>query len=125
MTLSTYEHTLMNGWEEVFKKSQLTLWIMLALKEGPKHMAAIKEFVLKLTNGTLEADDQSMYRALRRYAEAELVVFSSEPGDSGPDRKVYKLTAAGSKVLDAFLERNIRSVFYKPSVVKLIERREK
>jgi PadR family transcriptional regulator, regulatory protein PadR len=125
MTLSTYEHTLLNGWEEVFKKSQLTLWIMLALKEGPKHMAAIKEFVLKLTNGTLEADDQSMYRALRRYAEAELVVFSNEPGDSGPDRKVYNLTASGSKVLDAFLERNIRSVFYKPNVIKLIERREK
>jgi hypothetical protein len=26
---------LLNAWEETYKKGQLTLWIFLALKEGP------------------------------------------------------------------------------------------
>lgn len=108
------------GWEEVFKKGQLTLWIMLALKDGPKHMAEVRQFVGELTAGNVEADDQSMYRALRRYHDAEMVEFMMEPNEDGPDRKVYGLTEIGYRVLGAFLQRNIE-VFYKPAVKKLVE----
>ncbi len=119
--LDSYERKLLDGWEEVFKKGQLTLWIMLALKDNPKHMTEIKQFVASLTLDRLQADNQSMYRALRRYYDAELVDISIEPNDSGPDRKVYGLTETGYRVLEAFLDRNIR-LFYKPQVKKLIER---
>lgn len=122
MKLDPYEQKLLDGWEEVFKKGQLTLWIMLALKDGAKHMAEIKHFILTATNGNLTADDQSMYRALRRYYDAEMVDFTQEPGKSGPDRKVYKLTSTGAKILQKFIKHNFTDVFYKPTIKQLIER---
>jgi PadR family transcriptional regulator, regulatory protein PadR len=119
--MDNYEEKLLAGWEEVFKKGQLTLWIMLALKDGPKHMAEIKQFIAEATNGSLSADDQSMYRALRRYYDTEMVDFTQQPGKNGPDRKVYSLTQIGAEVLQNFIKRNITEVFYKPSLKQLIE----
>lgn len=118
--LDNYEQKLLDGWEEVFKKGQLTLWIMLALKDGPKHMTEIKDFIYKATNGNLTADDQSMYRALRRYYDTELVDFTQEPGKGGPDLKVYKITEVGLNVLKAFLKRNFIDVFYGQEIRSLI-----
>lgn len=118
----SYEQQLLEGWEEVFKKGQLTLWILLALKDGPKHMAEIKDFIAQSTNQVLTADDQSMYRSLRRYHDSELVEFMTEAGQNGPDRKVYGLTDTGAIVLTSFLERNIINVFYKQEIKALIER---
>jgi PadR family transcriptional regulator PadR len=120
--LDSYERKLLEGWEEVFKKGQLTLWIMLALKDGSKHMSEIKHFIYRATNGTLTADNQSMYRALRRYYDTELVDFKQEPGKGGPDLKVYSLTDIGVRVLDQFTKRNILEVFFKPEIKSLIER---
>lgn len=121
-SLDSYEQKLLNGWEEVYKKGQLTLWILLALKSGPKYMPDIKHFIDDATNCTLSADDKSMYRALRRYADAELVGFKTEPGDSGPDRKVYELSPTGKKVLSEFLDRNINKVLFKPSLRELLNK---
>ncbi len=120
--MDTYEQKLLDGWEDVFKKGQLTLWIMLALKDGPKHMADIKAFISAATNGVLSADDKSMYRALRRYHDVALLAFDQEPGKGGPDRKVYRLTKLGLQILDAFTKRNISDVFYAPRIRGLIER---
>ncbi len=120
--LDDYERKLLEGWEEVFKKGQLTLWIMLALKDGPKHMAEIKKFIHQSTNGTLSADDKSLYRALRRYYDVEFVDFMNQPGKNGPDLKVYSLTRVGRKVTDEFSKRNIIDVFYKPETKALLER---
>ncbi len=122
MKLDDYEQKLLDGWEDVFKKGQLTLWIMLALKDGPKHMAEIKAFIDTATNNTLSADDQSMYRALRRYYDAEMIDFTQESGKGGPDLKVYALSKVGAKVLEQFIQRNVVSVFFKPEVIKLLER---
>ncbi len=120
--MDRYEQQLLDGWEETFKKGQLTLWIMLALKEGPKHMAEIKAFIDRATNCTLSADDKSMYRALRRYYDVEMIDFVQEPGKGGPDRKVYSLTEVGKRVLQEFTTRNITGVFYKPDVQNLINK---
>lgn len=118
--LDEYERKLLEAWEEVFKKGQLTLWIMLALKDGPKHMTEIKQFIYKATNGILSADDKSMYRALRRYYDTELVDFKQEPGKSGPDLKIYSLSSVGEKVLREFTKRNLLDVFFKPQIKKLL-----
>ncbi|HEX5447751.1 MAG TPA: hypothetical protein VFW90_00940, partial [Candidatus Saccharimonadales bacterium] len=67
------------------------------------------------------ADDQSMYRALRRYYDTELVDFRQEPGKGGPDLKIYSLSDVGAKVLDHFTKRNILDVFFKPQIKSLIE----
>jgi len=117
----SYETKLLHGWEDVFKKGQLTLWIMLALKDGPKHTAEIKVFINQSTNGLLSADDQSMYRALRRYVSADLVSFAMKPSKSGPDLKVYSLTDVGLRVLDNFVKRNITGSLLKPNIIRLLE----
>lgn len=121
MNLDKYEQSLLDGWEDVYKKGQLTLWILLALKDSPKHMADIKLFIEKATNNTLTADDKSVYRALRRYKAADMITFTTVPGNSGPDRKIYALSATGEHVLVAFCTRNITDVFFKSSTQKLIE----
>lgn len=112
MNLNAYEQTLLVGWEDVHKKSQLTLWLLLALKAAPKHMAEIKQFIYKHTNDTISADDKSMYRALRRLAEAEIVSYELETNKSGPDKKIYRLTEVGIKILEAFIAKNIKGVFW-------------
>lgn len=119
--LDKYEQTLLEGWEEVHKRGQLTLWIMLALKDGPKHMQAIKQFILRITDSSIKADDKSMYRALRRYAEADMVTHSSKSSKSGPELKIYRLTETGKKVLDAFVKQNIVSVLFKDQVKELLK----
>ena len=121
MKQDDYQQKLLHGWEEVFRKGQLTMWIMLALADGPKHMTKIKEFIGHATHNGVVVDDQSMYRALRRYYEAEMIDFKTEPSVAGPDLKVYTLTMTGKSVLGQFVSRNITSVFYEPHIKKLIE----
>lgn len=117
-----YAQQILSGWEDVHKKGQLTLWVLLALKENPKHMGVIKQFVSDVTNGTMTVDDKSLYRALKRYHEAELTIATNEPGVKGPDRKVYMLSPLGRQVLKSFIDRNIVSIFYQLETKKLLEK---
>src|SRR4051812_33128358 len=115
--LNKYERTLLEGWEEVHKRGQLTLWILLALKEGPKHMTSIKQFISKTTNGLVAADDKSLYRALRRYHKAEMLDYKLRASkNGGPELKIYSLTDTGQKVLGCFIERNITSLFFNKAI---------
>jgi PadR family transcriptional regulator PadR len=120
MNSDAYVTKILNNWEEVAKRGQLTLWVLLALKDGPKHMADIKRFIAEATHETITADDRSLYRALRRYHQAEMLGFKAQPG-SGPDRKVYELTPIGSEVLRQFIRRNITDVLFQPKIVKLLK----
>jgi PadR family transcriptional regulator, regulatory protein PadR len=116
--LNNYEQEVLDGWEEIYKRGQLTLWILFALADGPKHMADIKEYIRVQTTNVVSADDQSMYRALRRYTETELVTYTNHKVSNGPDRKVYQLTKTGSHVLEAFVERNVKSLVTQYNTVK-------
>lgn len=121
MKLTTFEQRILDTWEEVYKKGQLTLWILLSLKHQPKHMTAIKKFITRATNNSLSADDQSMYRALRRFAEMELITYREIPSTRhGPDLKVYSLTATGARVLNTFIKKNVTAIFYKKKIKKLL-----
>ena len=121
MKCSEYEQKLLEGWEEIYKKGQLTLWILLALKAGEKHMTQIKACIADLTGKILIVDDKSMYRALRRFKDAELISFRTIPSKGGPELKLYFLTTTGKNVLQIFIERNITEVFYKKSVTELLK----
>lgn len=117
---TNYENELLSGWEEIYKRGQLTLWILLSLLDEPKHMADIKRFIELRTAGRLTADDQSMYRALRRYCDTELVTFSTEETANGPDRKVYRLTQTGQNVLKRFVRRNVTALIHEPIIQQII-----
>lgn len=119
--LDDYEEKILAGWEDVHHKSQLSLWILLALKDGAKYMATIKNFISDATHQQIQPDDKSVYRALRRFRDSDLIDFELQPNAGGPDLKIYRLTKTGKNVLDSFVERNIIDVFYQPRNRKLIE----
>lgn len=61
-----------------------------------------------VTDGTFEVQEQSLYRALRRFKGMDMVNVSEEesPG-SGPKRKFYYLTPVGHSVLADFIALHI------------------
>lgn len=105
---------LLNAWEETYKKGQLTLWIFLALKEGPKYVNELQETIDRFSKGTIRAEEQSLYRTLRKFYHLKMVDFSSGKGHKGPDRKYYHLTPLGQSLLQSFIERNILLFFEDP-----------
>jgi PadR family transcriptional regulator PadR len=110
---------LLNAWEETYKKGQLTLWIFLALKEGPKYVNELQETIEQFTKGTIRAEEQSLYRTLRKFYHLKMVDFSSGKGHKGPDRKYYHLTPLGQSLLQSFIERNIL-LFFDESLKELL-----
>ena len=68
-----YKTKLLTNWEETYKKGQLTFWILLTLKDKPIYVSEIKDFIKSITNGTISCEDQSVYRALRKYYDLEIV----------------------------------------------------
>jgi len=105
---------LLGAWEETYKKGQLTLWIFLSLKEGPKYVQALQESIHKFSKGTISAEEQSLYRTLRKFYHLKMVDFSAGKGHKGPDRKYYHLTELGLSLLQSFVERNILLFFQDP-----------
>lgn len=112
---------LVADWDEVYKKGQLSLWVLLAVFEGKKYAAQISEFMSAATNGVFEVKEQSLYRALRRFDDMGLVYVSLEESpNSGPKRKYYQLTKTGEEVVGRFVELNIAPLL-KPSIIQLLQ----
>ena len=113
---------LLELWEETHKKGQLTLWIFLALRDGPKYVGEIRQFIREKTDGAIVCEEQSLYRALRKFQQVDITTFHPGKGQSGPDRKYYSLTPLGEELLDRFIERNIR-LFFLPEIERLINKK--
>lgn len=111
---------LLNAWEETYKKGQLTLWVFLALREGRKCVEDIKEFVERMSEGTMSCEEQSLYRNLRKFQHLEIVTYESRKVSKGPDRKYYYLTETGEELFKRFVERNIL-IFTKESIINLLK----
>ena len=71
---SKYKDELLITWEDTYKKGQLTLWIFLALKDGPKYVSEIRDFIKEFSEGTISCEEQSLYRALRKFKHLKMVV---------------------------------------------------
>lgn len=110
---------LLSSWEDTYKKGQLTLWIFLSLKENKKYVEEIKEFVETKSNGTITCEEQSLYRALRKYEHIGVVSFDLKKGNKGPERKYYYLTALGTTLFQQFVSRNIH-LFYSEEIRNLL-----
>lgn len=111
-------------WDDVYKKGQLTLWILLAIYDGKKYAAQITEFMDKATGGAFEVKEQSLYRALRRFSSMKLVHITEEQSpNSGPKRKYYELTQTGEAMLGTFVRIHITPL-YRPEVAKLLQQVE-
>ncbi len=113
------QEELLHTWEETYKKGQLTLWVFLSLKENPKYVPEIREFINVNSEHTINCEEQSLYRTLRKFTHLGMIEFQTAPGNKGPDRKYYKLTKLGAEVLETFIDRNIR-LFFKDSLKKIL-----
>jgi PadR family transcriptional regulator, regulatory protein PadR len=114
---------LLSAWEETYKKGQLTLWIFLALKDGKKYVDEIRLFIEIESKHTMQCEEQSLYRNLRKLHHIGAVDFESGKGHKGPERKYYYLTALGKDLLTKFVERNIQ-LFFSPNIAKLLTMEE-
>ncbi len=114
-----YEQNILDNWEEVYKRGQLTLWVLLALAESPKNMAGTRAWLEAITKGTITVEERSLYRVLQRFHTAELVNLKTRPGTKGPDQKIYSLSETGHRVLAKFIDRNI-ALFLQPNIQALL-----
>ncbi len=114
-----YEDRVLQGWEEIYKRGQLTLWVLLALRDGAKAMGEIRHWLREITDDTVTVEERSLYRVLQRFDKAELVSFTAQSSTKGPDQKLYALTPLGKRILARFIDRNIR-LFTKPAVRRLL-----
>ncbi|TET50494.1 MAG: hypothetical protein E3J64_08140, partial [Anaerolineales bacterium] len=64
---------------------------------------------------TVIADDNSIYRAMRRFEDMKLVSSTWHDSDTGPQRRYYELTPLGGHLLARFIRRNIL-LFEEPPV---------
>src|ERR1700704_2303840 len=87
-----------------------TQWfhIMLSLAGGEQHGYGIMQEVLLRTAGNVRTWPATLYGTIKRLIEAELIEESDErpaPELDDARRRYYRLTALGSRVLDAECER--------------------
>ena len=117
-----YAQELIEAWEANYKQGQLTLWIFLALKESPKTIQQINEYLAKKTSATISADDKSIYRSLCRYHDTEMVDSTTSPSSKGgPPLKNYSLTPLGHTVLVRFVQRNITILLHNPQIKEILQ----
>ena len=112
---------LLNAWEETYKKGQLTFWVFLSLKENSKCVEEIKEFVEKMSEGSMSCEEQSLYRNLRKFQHLEIIAYDSRRVSKGPDRKYYYLTPMGDELFKRFAKRNIL-LFTNESIINLLNK---
>ncbi|HLF29210.1 MAG TPA: PadR family transcriptional regulator [Anaerolineae bacterium] len=98
---------LLTQWEEAYKKGLLTFWILLLLHEQPRYAFELSTAIAQASNETINADDQSVYRALKRFEGMRIVSSYWEESPQGPPRKYYRLTEIGEELLRKFIQRNI------------------
>jgi DNA-binding PadR family transcriptional regulator len=82
--------------------------IMLSLAGGEQHGYGIMQEVLQRTTGKVRLWPATLYGSIKRLIEAELIEESDErpaPELDDARRRYYRLTALGSRVLNAECER--------------------
>lgn len=114
------EDDLLQKWEEAYKKGLLSFWILLLLAERPSYPFEMNPLIQEISQGTISADDNSLYRALGRFENVGIVVSEIRPSAQGPNRRYYRLTGLGRRLLQRFIERNIL-VFESPAVAARIQ----
>jgi PadR family transcriptional regulator PadR len=112
--------SLLVQWEETYKKGLLSFWLLLLLAQRKAYPYEVKSAINEMSQNTISADENSIYRALNRLADFGVLDSEVVPSDTGPNRRYYFLTELGRELLIRFITRNIL-VFEQPEVAKLIK----
>jgi DNA-binding PadR family transcriptional regulator len=106
-TIESEVEELLPQWEESYKKGLLSFWILFSLTHRSMYAYEMRGEILKLSQGSISAEENSIYRALRRFIQAGLVDGEEQESPNGPARKYYLLTPLGTQLLKQFIERNL------------------
>lgn len=98
---------LLTTWEKNYTKGLLTLWLLLVLDERKAYAFEMGKLVADLSLGSVEVDDNSIYRALKRFAKLGIVESNWGESGKGPKRRYYQLSILGKELLQAFIRKNI------------------
>src|SRR3970040_362613 len=87
--------------------TESTYFILLSLSAKPKHGYAIMKDVQALSENRVILSTGTLYGALKRLLDQGWIVRSDDPDpdDSARDRKVYRLSEHGRRVLKAEIAR--------------------
>jgi PadR family transcriptional regulator, regulatory protein PadR len=107
-------------WEEVYKRGLVTFWMLLLLSQREMYAYEMRPAIVEISQQTVDVDDNSIYRALKRFTEAGLVRSDVRSSETGPPRRYFTLTPAGQALLASFIERNLL-VFQSPTVVEMMQ----
>ena len=111
---------LLVQWEETYKKGLLSFWLLLLLSQRKAYPYEMKEAITELSQNTISADENSIYRSLNRLSQSGVVESKMQASETGPDRRYFYLTELGRELLKRFIARNIQ-VFQLPRVADLIQ----
>ena len=83
--------------------TESTFYIILSLAPGPKHGYAILQEVEALSDGRLVLSTGTLYGALKRMLDSAWIerVPDPQPDETNRERKAYRLTPLGRRILDA------------------------
>jgi DNA-binding PadR family transcriptional regulator len=97
---TTYQRDIMNQPTEL-PLTETTYFILLSLSPKPKHGYAIMKDVQVLSDGRIILSTGTLYGALKRLLDQGWIVRLEESAPKGNirDRKVYKLSEHGQRVL--------------------------
>jgi len=114
------QDNLLTQWEETYKRGLLTFWMLLLLNQREMYAYEMGSAIAEFSQGSIAVDDNSVYRALRRFAETGIVASEVRESDSGPARRYFSLTGAGRDLLASFIRRNVL-IFQSPPVAEAIQ----
>lgn len=117
--MSNDSDALLEKWETVYKRGLLSFWILLLLQRREMYAYEMQDEIRRLSGGSIAPDENSIYRALRRFAREGLVSSERVPSDVGPKRRYFSLSAKGRRLLTRFIRRNLL-VFRQPDVEALM-----
>ena len=113
--------SLLDQWEESYKKGLLSFWLLLLLAQRKAYPYEIKAAINEMSRNTINADENSIYRALNRLADSGIVDSELLASETGPSRRYFFLTSLGQELLSCFITRNIL-VFEQAEVADLIQK---
>ncbi|MFO0945175.1 MAG: PadR family transcriptional regulator [Planctomycetota bacterium] len=103
-------------------QGSLDMLILRTLQAGPKHGYAIARHIHVVSDALIQVEEGSLYPALHRLERRSLITAEWGPSEANRRAKYYRLTAKGTKQLQAEtaawerMQRAIENILnYRPS----------
>ena len=91
--------------DDLLPLTHIVYYVLLSLSDEARHGYGIIKDVADRTGGRLELEAGTLYAAIKRLRDDELIDERPGPADADARRRYYRLTPRGERVLRAESER--------------------